>query len=96
MTEKNKALRQFLYNTATVQCREWMKMDRNGDTAADYIKGFWIGLGFSILAAELAEEYPNAKTEDLAEFMTVEVSGRGAEIVGEVQRRAWALENADM
>lgn len=96
MAGKNNALRQFLYNTASAQCREWIQLDRAGDMIADYIKGFWIGLGFSILAMELAEEYPEASVEDLAEFMTVELNDRGAKIVGEIRDGADVWENAGM
>lgn len=85
MAEKNKTLKQFLYNTASAQCREWIRLDRAGDMLADYIKGFWIALGFSILAVELSEEYPESSVEDLAEFMTVELNDRGAKIVGEIR-----------
>ena len=94
MTEKNKTLKQFLYNTASAQCREWIRLDRAGDVIADYIKGFWIALGFSILALELAEEYPEADVEALAEFMTVELNDRGAKIVGEIRDGADVWENA--
>ena len=96
MAEKNKTLKQFLYNTASDQCREWIRLDRTGDMLAEYIKGFWIGLGFSILAVELSEEYPESSVEDLAEFMTVELNDRGAKIVGEIRDGADVWEKADI
>lgn len=85
MTSNTDTVQEFLFRVAVEQCKLWMTEQAGDENFKEYIKGFWFGIGFSLLTLELNDEFPNSTAEDLDEYMQVEVPERAMFMINKIQ-----------